>query len=149
MYSQLHRWIFLNQPKQLLKSFLKAIEFATGGAGDATVAETGTARIATCLAAQTTATMATDGVIRKQGRAPASPTGRETIVAFQRVTSSANTSVSTSFFFAKFSTNFDLKIKIPSFCLLNPLGLSDQYVVHFSFASKIDIPEIFTRSFKN
>ena len=96
MHSQLRRSKILNLVKQRLKSFLKAIEFATEEADDASVAEIGTARIATCLAAQTIATMETDGVIRKQGRAPASPTGREKIAAFQRVTSSANTNVSTT-----------------------------------------------------
>ena len=51
-------------------------------------------KTATCLGAQTTATMATGCVIRKQGRAPASQTGRATIAAFPLVTSSVNTSVS-------------------------------------------------------
>lgn len=60
--------------------------------------EIGMERIATCRAAQTTATMATGGVIRKRAPAPVNQTGQETTVAFLLATRNANTSVSATQF---------------------------------------------------
>ena len=54
----------------------------------------GTERIATCRDAQTTATMATGGVIRKRALAPVNQTGQETTAAFLLATRNVNMSVS-------------------------------------------------------